>query len=225
MKNSSGKIWRVIAIVFMGLTAAMNILGGAGTSCAAFFTKQYPPMWALYDYRWLYQLLVVTTVAAGIAGIAFTVALARGRKHAFRNALILLAVGTALGAVQYFASLALRGKAIPANMKLYANLVTLVIFLVIALPGIRSKVGFDRAGGGAGATGAGLAAILAGLTILTTPMWAASSHTYLGDNWVFVLGTPLLASGGGLLLIGLVLLIRAALRGSVAEVPAVRVEG
>ena len=225
MKNASGKVWRVIAIVFLGLTAAMNILGGAGTSCAAFFTKQYPPMWALYDYRWLYQLLVVTTVAVGLAGIAFTVGLARGGKHAFRNALIILAIGTALGAVQYFASLALRGKAVPANMKLYANLITLVIFLVIALPGIRSRVGFDAAGRGAGATGGGLAAILAGLTILSTPMWAASSHTYLGDNWVFVLSTPILLAGGGLLLAGVIILTRAALRGSLVQAPAVRAEG
>lgn len=223
MNDKTGKVLRVIAIVFFALAAAMNILGGAGTSCAAFFTKQYPPMWALYDFRWLYQLLVVTTVAVGVAGIAFTVALARGGKHAFRNALILLVIGTLLAAIQYFASLALRGKAIPANMKLYANLVTLVLFLIIALPAIRQKVGFDRAGGSGKKTGAGLASIMTGLIVLSTPMWAASSHTYLGENWVLVLQTPLSIAGGGLLLIGLILLARSVIRVPVAQAEGMRV--
>ena len=57
MNDRKGKALRTIAIIFMGLTAAMNVLGGAGTVCAAFLTKQFPPMWVFMDYQLLYQAL------------------------------------------------------------------------------------------------------------------------------------------------------------------------
>ena len=34
--SNIGKILWVVAIIFMGLTATMNLLGGTGTVCAAF---------------------------------------------------------------------------------------------------------------------------------------------------------------------------------------------
>jgi len=68
MEQSSGKGLRIFAIVFMGMTAAMNILGGIGTVCAAFLTKDFPPMWVFYDYQWQYQVLMITTILIGIAG-------------------------------------------------------------------------------------------------------------------------------------------------------------
>src|SRR5512136_173697 len=81
MKNIFGKILRVLAIIFMAMTTFMNLMGGIGTSCAAFFTKNYPSFSALMepvDYRWLYQLFVVVTVAVGIAGIVIIIGLIRG---------------------------------------------------------------------------------------------------------------------------------------------------
>jgi len=97
MNDKSGRTLRIIAIVFMGLTAAMNILGGIGTVCAAFLTKQFPPMWALLDYQWLYQSLMIATIIVGIAGVWATIVLIRGRATAYRNALIVLVIGTILG--------------------------------------------------------------------------------------------------------------------------------
>ena len=53
MTKTIGKILWVVAIIFMGLTAVMNLLGGIGTVCAAFLTENYPSMSQIIDYRWL----------------------------------------------------------------------------------------------------------------------------------------------------------------------------
>lgn len=217
----SGKVLKIIAIVFMAMTAAMNLVGGTGTVCAAFLTKQYPPMWALMDYQWLYQTLMITTIITGIAGIWATVNLIRGKEKAFKNALIILIVGSVLGLTQYIASQILRGAATPANVKFFTNFVTLIIFLLFKLPGIREKVDFSSSSGSKGTNG-GLAAFVAGTITLSTFVWVSPSHTYMGDNWVLVFETPLLVSGIALTLGGLALLawsllssIKAALNASV----------
>jgi len=214
MKSKSSKSLRVGAIVLMALTTAMNFLGGIGTTCAAFLTKKYPPYWGLIkpvDYRWLYQSLVVTTIAIGVAGLIVTISLMRGRERVYRNSIIVLVIGTLLGGIQYFASLAIIGKAVPANVKFYVNAFTLVAFLLLMLPGIREKVDFTEGGAGNDRDmGAGLAAIVAGSIVMTVPMWAEASHTYRGDNWVFVLGWQIAAGGTLLILAGLALLAKAA---------------
>lgn len=214
MNNVSGKILRVIAIVLMAMTAAMNILGGAGTSCAAFFTKNYPPYWVLIkpvDYRWLYQSFVITTLAIGIAGVAITLGLVRGGKHAYRNAMIVLGIGTVLNAIHYYTSLTVIGKAAPANVVFYINIFTLIFFLLLLIPGLRDKVDFSKGGKSADKTiGGGLAAMISGAVILSTPMWVGASHVYMGSNWVDVLALPIYVSGTILILGGLALLARGA---------------
>jgi len=214
MKNSFGKILRVVAIVLVAMTAAMNLLGGVGTTCAAFFTKNYPPYWVLIkpvDYRWLYQTLVVTTIAIGIAGIGVTTALLRGKKRAFPNTLIVLGIGTVLSAIQFFTSLAVIGKAAPANVKFYTNVFTLIVFLLLALPAIRARVDFSKGGKGSEPMlGGGMAAMVAGVLILSTPMWVGVSHMYMGTNWVDVLALPMYIAGTLLTVGGLALLARGA---------------
>ena len=203
MNDSPGKILRVIAILFMGLTAAMNLLGGIGTVCAAFLTKQFPPMWVFLDYQWLYQSLMIVTILIGLAGVWATFRLVKGDKTAYRNALILLLVGAVVAAVQYFASLAIRGKAAPANVKFYVNVLTLLFFLLLKLPGIRERVNFNQSGGdGVGQTAAGLTAIITGLVVLTTSLWVGGSHVYEGANWTFVLTEFLTGSGLLLMAVG-----------------------
>ena len=119
--NKTGKIIRILAIVLFGMTAAMNLLGGIGTSCVAFSSNVGYRMAfkELMDYRWLYQALVVITILIGIAGIWATVKLVRGGPSVFRNVLIILGIGVLFGGVHYFASMAFRGKAAPANVKFY----------------------------------------------------------------------------------------------------------
>ena len=203
MNNRTGKVLRTVGLIFFGLTTAMNLLGGIGTTCAAFLTRDYPPYWALIkeDKQLLYQGLVVTTVILGIVGIWVTVQLARGKKNAFRNALIVLVIGTILSGIQFYYSLQLFGKATPANVKFFSNVITLILFLIFLIPSIRERVSFSKNGGIADKdTAGGLAAIMTGIILLTTPIWAGPSHTYLGENWVNLLQTPLFISG--ILLIG-----------------------
>jgi hypothetical protein len=212
MRTTLGKILRILAILLLGLTAFMNILGGAGTSCVAFNTAEYPDYAAVLNVQWLYQGFVITTVAAGLAGIWAIYRLLRSKENAYRYALIVLGVGTALGATHYFTSMGLLGKAAPANMKFYINTLTLVIFLVLGLPGLREKISFDGGDDSSGKlNAAGLTAFTAGLLVLSTPMWTASSHTIDGFNFALYFPVPLLASGIVLSLLGLGLLVWAGL--------------
>lgn len=200
-----GNILRIAAIILMILTQAMNLLGGIGTTCAAFFTERYESMAALMEYRWLYQLLVLATVTIGLFGIAVIVGLIKGGPKAYRNALIVLAIGVVLGAVHYYASMALRGKAAPANVKFYINIFTLAVFLICGIPSLRRFVDFERGGMTAAA---GAASIVAGLLVLTTPLWTGSSHAVEGLNWVYVLAPHILIAGVALLALGTRLLAR-----------------
>ncbi len=197
--DKTGRIIKIIAIIFMGMTTAMNLMGGAGTSCVAFSNNVGYRMAfkEIMDVRWIYQVLVVTTVALGIAGIWSTVKLIRGGKSVYKTALIILAIGTVLGAIHYFTSLGLRGKAAPANVKFYLNVITLLIFLALNLPGIRNRIDFSSRGDGKAskAAAAGMAAIVMGIITLTVFDWAAPTHTLNGENWVYVFYTPLMVFG------------------------------
>jgi len=213
--DKTGKILRIIAIILMGLTAAMNLLGGIGTSCAAFSNNVGYKMAfkELMDYRWLYQGLVITTVLVGLAGIWATVKLVRGGSNVYRLVLIVLLIGTILGGVHYFASLSLRGKAAPANVKFYINVFTLIVFLIFKAPGLREKVDFEKAGGKAETdTAAGITAIIAGSLMLTVFHWAGPSHTFFGENWVYVFPIPLIFMGTALTLGGIGALLRVAIQ-------------
>jgi hypothetical protein len=201
MEDKTTKNLRIGAIVLMGLTATMNIAGGIGTTCAAFLTRDFPPMWSLFDYRWLYQIFVVVTTIIGIANVWVTVGLVRGRKNVVRDALITLVLGTVIGAIHFYASGTLRGKTIPANFVLYTNILTLIVFLVLRTPNFRDRVDFSSPGDSeTQSTASGLAAIFAGILLLSVPMMVGSSHIFEGNNWTDVLGTTI--SVGGWLLIG-----------------------
>ena len=200
MDNSSGRGLRISAIVFMGLTAAMNLFGGIGTVCAAFLHKQFPvPAWIKNDTT--YQIIMITTIIVGIACVWSTVQLSKGGRGAYRNALIILVVGTALGAYHWIFSQSLDyGK--PANIKFFANVLTLIFFLVLWLPPIRKQVDFSGPIGSKDETKtSALSAMLAGMAMLTIYLWAGPSHSIPGGNWIDVLKTPLIA-GGTLLTIG-----------------------
>lgn len=203
--NWTIKALRILAMIMMGLTAAMNLLGGAGTFCAAFSSnvEYQTALQELMDYRWIYQILVVTTILVGLAGIWALIQLIRGTSKAYRFSMIVLGIGVFLGGTQFFTSLALRGKAVPANIKFYTNLVTLLVFLVFQIPGIKDKAGFSKPSDRTEKrSAAGAASILAGLTSLTIFGWAGPSHTYFGENWVFVFEMPLLVLGTALILGG-----------------------
>ncbi len=208
--NKTRKIFRVIAIVLVGLTAAMNLLGGIGTTCAAFFTKKYPPMWALFDYQWLYQAFVILTVLAGMAGIWTTVSLIRGGKYAYKNTVIVLVVGSVINLIHVIFSILLRGSATPADVVLGINVLTLLVLVYLGTPAKRKLIGFDReADGTAIAAAGGISAIITGAVVLFTPVWAGPTHTFQGKSWVDLIYVPLTLVGGALVIAGIALLARA----------------
>ena len=194
MEKSSGRGLRISAIVFMGLTAAMNVLGGIGTVCAAFLHEQFPvPAWIKNDTG--YQIYMITTIIVGIACVWSTIQLSKGGRNVFRNALLILLVGTGIGAGHYIFSQSL-GFGKPANIKFFANALTLIFFLVLWLPPIRKQVDFSSPmGSGDEAKTSGLSAMLAGVAMLTIYIWAGPSHTFQGGNWIDVLKVPLIIGG------------------------------
>lgn len=204
MTAKTARILWIVAVVAMGLTATMNLLGGIGTVCAAFLTEEFPPMRVLLDYQWLYQRLMLITIGVGIAGAWVTQGLFRGGPNAYRNAVVVLVIGSVLGELYMRASLELRGKMVPANMKFYTNLFTLILFLILGLPSIRHGVSFSRPRGRTEvAAAAGLAALVVGMAMLTVGWWVGASHTHNGTDWTDVL-QPYLSiagiafAGGGL---------------------------
>jgi hypothetical protein len=115
----------------------------------------------------------------------------------YRTALIVLIVGTLIGAVHYISSLTLNGKAAPANVKFFLNLITLLVFLALNLPSVRKNIDFTS--GGSGKTeksaAAGMAAIVIGIIVLTVFDWAAPTHMLNGQNLAYVFYAPLMVSG------------------------------
>jgi hypothetical protein len=214
MRTSTGKTLRIIAILFMGLTAAMNILSGVGTSCAAFLTKQYPPFWEILiaELQWLWQSFVFLTLLVGLAGIWSVVQLVRGNNKAYRNAMILLILGTIVNGIHVYYSQTILGSVIPIAITLLTNVITLVLFIIFGTPGLREQIRFDGEGDAiSGAAASGLTAILVGMILLSTSSWAGPSHTFDGVNLVYVLQIPLLAGGAILSMGGLALLLWTAL--------------
>jgi len=214
------KTLKVVAIILLGMTAAMNLLGGAGTYCAAFSMDVGYRMAfkAIMDYRWLYQIVMVLTIPTGIAGVMALVNLIKGKPGVYRFIMIVLVIGTLLGGTQFIASTILRGKATPANVKFFTNLGTLVFFLVMGLPGFKDKIDFSEPSDKSEMNSAGgLVAFLAGITTLTIFAWAGPSHTFFGENWVFVFEWPLVVIGTALILGGFLVVLREVLKGAAKQ--------
>ncbi len=214
MKTSTGNTLKKTAIIFMGITAAMNTLSGVGTSCAAFLTKQWPMFWDILrvELLWLWQSFVIATLLLGIAGIWSTVQLVRGKSNAYRNAVILLILGTIVNGIHVYYSQIVLDNILPIVFTLLANIITLVLFIILGTPGLREQIRFDSEGDPVtGATATGLTAILVGIIILSTSHWAGPSHIFDGVNAVYVLRIPLLAVGAILSMGGLAILLWTAL--------------
>ena len=210
MNDPLGKILKTIAMIFLGMTAAMNILGGIGTSCAAFLTKSYPPYWdqIKLDLQWLWQSFVVLTTLVGIADVWSIIRLSRARDNAFRNAVILLALGTLINGIHVYFSYTVLEGIMPVLFVFLANAITLVLFLILRLPGIRERVQFEGStDNGVGQIAGGLTAIVMGVVVISTSVWVGSSHVYEGANWTHVLNEFLVGSGLFSMGIGLVTLV------------------
>jgi len=211
--STGGKVLRTAAIILFALATFFNLMGGIGTTCVALNPTGWSPAMAkLAPYQWLYILLMIGAIVVSVWGIVVMIGLARGKRHAYRDALIVLALSALFAGVQTFVSIALRGKGAPQNMRFYITTFTLVAFLLLRLPPVWKLIGGFRRGGSAAATTGGLAAFVGGVVLLTTPLWAGPTHIGPdGAHWVNVLRTPLLL-GGALLTFGGAALVWAAAR-------------
>lgn len=195
---------RVTAVIFLSLANMMTLLGGLGTTCVAFGAEKFGPNMApLIPVKPIFQVLVVVSIAAAVYGILAIIRLVHGRKGAYSQALAFLLVGGAASAVQFYYSATLRGSTAPNNMRLYITITALLVLLLMRLPGIWQKTGLESTAPGdqPGAAG-GLAMILTGLVTITTPLWAAPTHTIDGWNTATLLLWPLILAGAALLLVG-----------------------
>ncbi|RLD09715.1 MAG: hypothetical protein DRI56_03845 [Chloroflexota bacterium] len=214
-----GKFLRFLGIILMGLTAALTLLSGIGTTCVSLDAAKYEGMEAIAQYQWLYIFYVLAAIAIGIMGIRATIALVKGTDKSYRDALIALVLGVVVGGIHMATSRALRdgGSSMPLDFIVYATVFTLIIFLLFGIPKLREMVGFERESSDnvSGAAG-GMAAIVAGMLFLSVQMWAGPTHIFDGVNLADAFHTSMMVSGGGLTLVGLGLLARAALASSPA---------
>jgi len=209
MKPESGlaKVLRFVGILFMSLTAAFTVMGGVGTSCAALFPTKWDSMAPLAPFQWLYILYVLVTTAIGVLGIRAVIALVKGRKGAYKSALIALVLGLVVGVIHILTSRALRGSSMPVDAVVYITVLTLVIFLIFRIPAIWAGVDYEKAPRKEGKRNAGGAAIMVGVLCLTIQFFMAPTHTWGGVNYADAFHVTMTIVGGALTLLGSGLLI------------------
>jgi hypothetical protein len=205
------KSLRFIGILFMGITAAVTLLGGVGTTCVALNATNYDSMKAIADYQWLYIAYVVIGVALGILGIRATIQLIRANKGAEKSALLVLVFGVVIGAIHMFTSRALRGSSMPVDGVVYINVLTLVIFLLFQLPKVKEMSLFQTEVADDASAAGGMTAFVAGLLTLSVQMWAGPTHLLDGINYADAFHNALLGIGSILVLFGLALISKAVL--------------
>ncbi len=193
-QKKSGFQWLVLA--FVGMAVLMNLTGGIGTSCVAFNTHNYPAYSSVLPYQWLWQTFVITTTLVGLVGIWVILQMGKGKKNSYRNALIMVTLGAIIGGTHmYFSSLVI-GKAVPANVKFFANVLALIILLLLNIPSLQKhKEAFENGQRGDKTIGMGITAHIVGLGLMTMPIWAGPSHTINGYNFVNALGTEIKITG------------------------------
>lgn len=209
-----GKFLRFIGILFAGLTSALILLSGVGTTCVALDATQYEGMEAIAKFQWLYILYVLAFTAIGILGIRATIALVRGKENAYRDTLIILVSGLVVGAIHMATSRNLRadGSSMPLDFIVYAIAFTLVLFLLFGFPKIKQMVGFEEEGSNGTTAAGGMTAIVMGMLVSSVQMWAGPTHIFDGVNLADAFHTQMMVGGGILFAVGLGMFVYAALK-------------
>lgn len=215
MQNKRVWVWRGILAILVGASTVMTLLGAVGTACLAWNGNLYPPKvfgW-IVPYMPTYQLLVYIGLAAGIALAIVTYALLRGDRWFYIGALIFLTIAGGAAAYQMYLTSSLKNisffAAAPTNVRFYITALTLLVLLLIRIPGVWHKTGLDKPSGGKGnfTAPAGMALLLTGGLLITAPLWAAPEHVVDGFNYVTTLQVPLLVDGLAMMIGGATLLL------------------
>ena len=197
------KFLRFIGILFMGITAAVTLLSGVGTTCVALNPAQYESMKAIASFQWLYILYVIVGVAIGILGIRATIKLIKGGQNAEKSVLLVLILGIVTGGIHMITSRTLRGSSMPLDFIVYITIFTLLIFLLFSLPKLRELTLFEKGSVDESGAAGGLTAIVIGLLVLSVQMWAGPTHSLGGVNYADSFHNALLFIGSGIILFGI----------------------
>ncbi len=209
---------RIIVIIFVSLAVVLTLLGGIGTSCVAFGAEKYGPSMAkLVPVKGIFQALVFLSVLAGIYGLLSTIRLAKGKAGSVKAVILFLIAGAITSGIQFYYSATLRGSTAPNNFRLYGTLLALAIMLLMLIPGIKEKAGFESGEKKDTSNIGGAALLVSGLVILTTTIWAAPTHIIDGYNTANELFWPLIVAGTGCIITGGVLFVRRKVKQAVAE--------
>lgn len=206
------KFLRFIGIVMLTLTAGFTVLGGIGTGCAAF--SPLNPKWAdtmgpLVQLQWLYIFYVLIGVVIGVYGFRTVFRLIKGNPKAYREALIVLFCGLVIGGIHISTSRMLRGKSMPVDAVVYSTVVTLIIFLLFQIPGIREGADFSHGKGKDNQQAGGTAAIVLGLFILTIQHVVGATHTWGGINYADTFNAIMVIAGISSILLGSAIIAKA----------------
>jgi hypothetical protein len=201
------KIVRIIAIVFLAITALFTLMGGAGTICATLWPDN--PDWAdtlgpLIDYQGVYGIFMLVTLAIGAVMVYATVLLILRKPRAYWWALGSLIAGIAIGILHMNVSRQLRGSSMPVDMVVYTTILTLILFLILRLPPIWKQLSWNgKVDGQEKQSTGGAALIAAGILTLTIQYWMSATHTFSGTNFADSWHTELTLLGCMMLLVGL----------------------
>ncbi|MFC1669683.1 hypothetical protein ACFL20_04770 [Spirochaetota bacterium] len=212
-----GKFLRFIGILFLGLTAAFTLLGGAGTVCVSINAEKYASMVGLVPYKWLYWIFTILTTAVGVMGIRAIINLLKGKTGAYMFTIITLILGIVTGVIRMGASRALRGKSMPIDMVVYTTVITLIIFLLFKIPSVWEKVDFERKHRKEGDTAGGAAAIVMGILCLTIHVWMGPTHTWGGINYADAFNTVMNFTGWGLVTFGTGIMTRSIIKAAFVQ--------
>ena len=202
------KFLRFIGILFMGITGAVTLIGGVGTTCVALNPTKYESMKAIADFQWLYILYVLIGVALGLLGIRATIQLARKKAGAENNALYILIAGVVVGAIHMATSRMLRGSSMPVDGIVYITVLTLIIFLLFRLPQVREMGLFEGEADASTETAGGITAFAIGGLVLTVQIWAGPTHLLGGVNYADAFHNAMLLVGAAITLFGAGLISR-----------------
>ncbi len=190
------KFLRFIGIVLMALTGGFTLLGGIGTSCAAFNPTGFGENMALLaPFQWLYILFVLIGTAIGVWGIWATIKLVKGTPASYKMSMQALVAGVVIGFIHIYMSRLLRGKSMPVDAVVYTTVLTLVVFLLFRIPGIWQGVNFDKGDRKTNNMAGGAAAILLGIFTLTIQFTMGATHTWGGVNYADAFNTGMTVVG------------------------------
>jgi hypothetical protein len=205
--KSSGKWLRIVTFIFFALATAFTLMGGAGTSCAAFdpVGNGFPQ---LENYKLIYKEFVYTGVLAGLVQLVALILLIRGKSGSVGIAIVSILASLFINRIHIVASTILGSVPQPVFMVFGLNLIALLILLVCLIPPVARFTRFEDPARSKKDTGKGVAAatIAAGISVITAPFWAGQSHTIAGYNYANAWPFAMNLIGFGLVIVGTVIL-------------------